>query len=78
MNVTKAVNIASAIIGVAGTVLLYKGTFGLVVPGFYYMDDAGNEAIRKANDRRQLLQRIGLGMLTLSFFLQGVAQFTPA
>jgi hypothetical protein len=77
MNITKALNIASATVGVAGTVLMYKGTFGLVVPGFYFMDAAGNEATRRANNRRQLLQRLGLALLTISFLLQGVAQFTP-
>jgi hypothetical protein len=77
MNITKALNIASATVGVMGTVLMYKGTFGLVVPGSYFMDAAGNEATRKANNRRQLLQRLGLTLLTISFLLQGVAQFTP-
>lgn len=77
MNIPKALNIASAIVGALGTVLMYKGTFGLVVPGFYFMDAAGNEATKKANDRRLLLQRLGLLLLTASFLVQGIAQFTP-
>lgn len=76
MNVTKALNVASAIAGFAGTVLLYQGTFGLVAPGAY-MNTALLAEMKKANDRRQLLQRAGLMLLTASFLLQGVAQFTP-
>jgi hypothetical protein len=41
------------------------------------MDAAGNAAIIKANDRRQLLQRLGVALLKISFLLQGVAHFTP-
>ncbi|PTB20457.1 hypothetical protein C9I57_11335 [Trinickia symbiotica] len=77
MNITQSLNIASATIGVLGTFLMYKGTFGLVVPGFYFMDEAANKATQEANNRRAALQRIGLCMLTISFMLQGTAQFTP-
>lgn len=76
MNVAKTVNIASSVIGAIGTVLMYRGTFGLVAAGAY-MNTALLAETKKANDRRQLLQRSGLLLLTVSFFLQGVAQFTP-
>lgn len=76
MNTNKALNIASAIAGFAGTALMYCGTFGLVASGAY-MNTALLAETKKANDRRQLLQRSGLLLLTVSFFLQGVAQFTP-
>ncbi|MPV65839.1 hypothetical protein [Burkholderia sp. BE17] len=76
MNITKILNIASAAIGVLGTFLMYKGTFGLVAPGAY-MNTALLAEMKKGNDRRQLLQRAGLILLTISFFMQGVAQFTP-
>ncbi|MFM0128772.1 hypothetical protein [Paraburkholderia sediminicola] len=76
MNTNKALNIASAIAGFAGTVLMYRGTFGLVVPGGQ-MNTALLAETKKANDCRQLLQRTGLMLLTVSFLLQGIAQFTP-
>lgn len=76
MNITKALNIASAVVGFAGTVLMYKGTFGLVVPGAY-MNPSLLAEMKRANDRRQLLQKSGLLLLTVSFLLQGIAQFTP-
>ncbi|OUL68698.1 hypothetical protein [Paraburkholderia hospita] len=76
MNITKALNIASAAIGVLGTFLMYKGTFGLVASGAY-MNAALLAEVKKGNDRRQLLQRAGLVLLTVSFAMQGIAQFTP-
>ena len=76
MNITKALNIISAVVGFVGTVLMYKGTFGLVVPGAY-MSTALLAEMKRANDRRQLLQKSGLLLLTVSFLLQGIAQFTP-
>lgn len=76
MNITKALNIVSAAAGFIGTLMMSKGTFGFVVAGAY-MDVAGDAATRKANDRRAYLQRWGLALLTVSFLLQGIAQFTP-
>lgn len=76
MNITKALNLGSAVIGVVGTVLMYKGTFGLVVSGSF-MGTAADPATKSANDHRTALQRAGLVLLTLSFALQGIAQFTP-
>ncbi|WP_176080810.1 hypothetical protein [Paraburkholderia tropica] len=76
MNIAKTLNIASAAIGVLGTFLMYKGTFGLVASGAY-MNTAVLADVKRGNDRRQLLQRAGLILLTISFCVQGVAQFTP-
>lgn len=76
MNITKILNIASAAIGVLGTFLMYKGTFGLVMPGAY-MNIALIAETNTANRRRQQLQKVGLIMLTISFALQGFAQLTP-
>ncbi|WP_228882490.1 hypothetical protein [Paraburkholderia saeva] len=76
MNLTKALNIASAVAGCLGTALMYRGTFGLVAPGAY-MSVALLAEVKKGNDRRQLLQRTGLLLLTISFLVQGVAQFAP-
>lgn len=55
---------------------MYHGTFGLVASGAY-MNAALLAEIKKGNDRRQLLQRTGLVLLTISFFLRGLVQFTP-
>ncbi|CAG4919164.1 hypothetical protein LMG31841_04850 [Paraburkholderia saeva] len=55
---------------------MYRGTFGLVAPGAY-MSVALLAEVKKGNDRRQLLQRTGLLLLTISFLVQGVAQFAP-
>lgn len=76
MNITKALNITSAVVGIMGTVLMYRGTFGFVMSGAF-MGTAADPATNKANNRRQLLQRLGLALLTVSFVLQGIARFTP-
>ena len=76
MNITKILNIVSAVAGFVGTLLMSKGTFGFVVAGAY-MDVAGDVATKKANDRRACLQRLGLAFLAVSFLLQGISQFTP-
>ncbi|WDD94658.1 hypothetical protein Bsp3421_004792 [Burkholderia sp. FERM BP-3421] len=57
MNISKTLNIASAVLGLVGTFLMYRGTFGLVASGAY-MNTALLAEVKKGNDRRQLLQRI--------------------
>lgn len=76
INVSKTLNVASAAFGLLGTLLMYRGTFGLVASGAY-MNAALLAEVKKGNDRRQLLQRAGLILLTISFAMQGGAQFTP-
>ena len=59
------------IVGAGGTACLYKGTFGFESFSPY----ANNKLIQEMsarNKRRLLMQRLGLGLLLLSFLL-GVA-----
>ncbi|MGX5875334.1 hypothetical protein [Burkholderia gladioli] len=78
MTLTQAVNLASAAMGIAGTIAMYRGTFGLApIAGFMYSSEAAR-ATQEANRHRERLQRVGLALLMVSFALQGVAQFTPA
>ncbi|WP_186010915.1 hypothetical protein [Burkholderia gladioli] len=77
MTLTQAVNLASAATGVAGTIAMYKGTFGLVPVGNFTHSPEGTRVTQEANRRRERLQRVGLRLLMVSFALQGVAQFTP-
>ncbi|WP_186198195.1 hypothetical protein [Burkholderia gladioli] len=77
MTLTQAVNLASAAMGVAGTIAMYKGTFGLEPVGSFMHSPEGTRVTKEANRRRERLQRAGLRLLMVSFALQGVAQFTP-
>ena len=75
MSPDKVLNLVSASVGAIGTFLMYKGTFGFAPVGSY-MGAASKETIA-ANTRRERLQKCGLLLLTLSFALQGIAQFLP-
>lgn len=77
MTLTQAVNLASAATGIAGTIAMYKGTFGLVLVGKFMPSPEDDRVTKEANRRRERLQRVGLRLLMVSFALQGVAQFTP-
>lgn len=67
----KLLGIGSAIIGAIGSFLLYKGTFGFEAPAVY-ADEKFVAEMRKRNQRRHLLQRIGFACLMLSFALAGI------
>lgn len=65
-SIAKAIEIAAALFGAVGTGFLYKGTFGFeAFPAFLSHDDV--RQIGDRNRRRQRMQRIGLGLLLLSF-----------
>jgi hypothetical protein len=74
VTIIKIMNLASAACGVLGALALYNGSFAYEHPGF--LADAQNKMINEMwgrNRRRQRWQRFGLGLITISFLLQGVA-----
>lgn len=77
MTLTQIVNLASAATGVAGTIAMSRGTFGLVPIAGFMPSPEDNRVTKEANRRRERLQSVGLRLLMVSFALQGVAQFTP-
>jgi hypothetical protein len=77
MTLIKAINLASAVLGMLGTIALYKGSFAFEPGGGFYDDEdySINKAICARNRRRQLKQRIGLALIGGAFALQVAAQF---
>jgi hypothetical protein len=77
MTLIKAINLASAALGMLGTIALYKGSFAFEPGGFFYddVDHSMNKAICARNRRRQLKQRVGVALIGAAFALQVVAQF---
>jgi hypothetical protein len=69
----------SAALGLTGTVVLFLGSYAFQPPvgSFFGGPDTNekNARIRRANGRRKWAQRFGLGLLCLSFFVQGLAVF---
>jgi hypothetical protein len=79
MSAIQLMTLGSAGLGFAGTVFLFLGTYGFepregAVFGGPTVDE-GNKKVNARNARRRLNQRIGLGLLCLSFLLQGVTAF---
>ncbi|MFI5420387.1 MAG: hypothetical protein ACHQ1H_05420 [Nitrososphaerales archaeon] len=74
MTLAKALNVASALFGAAGTILLFKGSFTFETPTTW-MSDEIEKQMAERNERRQLLQRLGLSGLLISFILAGLSQF---
>jgi hypothetical protein len=76
LTIGRWINLASAIFGAAGAVILFWWTpvFGGVAP---WASRSGNwmEELRATNLRLQIIQRVGFALILVSFFLQGVAQF---
>ena len=72
MTLIKAINLASAVLGMLGTIALYKGSFAYEQGFFYDMD---LKAMNVRNRRRQLKQRVGVALIGVAFALQVVVQF---
>ena len=72
----RIIQLAAAICGVIGTLLLYFGSFAYEAPAAW-VDDAFIHATVKRNRRRQRLQRTGLSFLLVSFLLGGLGLFFP-
>jgi hypothetical protein len=76
-NVGQILNFVSAVSGMIGTLILFKGSFAFESFPFYG-DNEMIDAMAKRNRRRSLMQRIGLLFILVSFMLQGISQFFPA
>ena len=74
MTVDKCLNLGGAIAGAVGTILMYRGTFGLQTVSTWTSQAMADETAR-SNRQRLRLQRCGLILLTASFALQIAALF---
>ena len=79
MTTEQVFQLLSAALGLTGTIVLFLGSYAFQPPvgAFFGGPDTNekNSRIRRANGRRKWAQRFGLGLLCLSFFVQGVAVF---
>lgn len=74
---TTICNFLAACSGMAGAVLLYKGSFSLERPAEYMSEEQAIE-MGERNKQRVCVQRAGMAFLFLSFMLQCMALFLPA
>lgn len=76
MTVPQWITLVSAILGAAGTLVLFQGSHALeAVQGSFFgstTTDADAEATRVRNIKRMRIQRIGLCLILLSFVVQGL------
>jgi hypothetical protein len=72
LSASKVIGLLSALAGAVGTAMLYKGSFAFEAPAAYASPEFV-AAMSKRNRNRQLLQRLGLALLTLSFVLAGTS-----
>jgi hypothetical protein len=72
LTIGKTIALASAVAGAIGTLLIYRGSFAFESPGFI-VDDELMKKINARNRRRHILQRLGLGLLMISFVLAGIS-----
>jgi hypothetical protein len=70
------INLAAAVLGAIGAIVLFNGSFAYEgFPQYYGRDWEAIKAQTARNRSRQLKQRVRLGLILASFVLQGVAQF---
>jgi hypothetical protein len=70
------INLVAAVLGAIGAIVLFKGSFAY--EGFSQIYSRDGEAVKAQtarNRRRQIMQRIGIGLILASFVVQGAAQF---
>ena len=81
MTPVQLITVLSAAFGIAGTVVLFFGTYGLEpLEGGVFGSSAvleWNERVKAKNAARVIRQRVCLGLICLSFVLQGAAIFFP-
>jgi hypothetical protein len=72
-------NVAAAILGSLGAIILFKWSFAFESLPFYD-DRAGtiSKGFGLRNRRRQAMQRVGLALILASFVVQGIAQFADS
>jgi len=69
--------VASSVIGFIGTLIMFFNAYNLkptegAVWGSAEVDEY-NKKIERDNKRITIMQRLGMGLLTLSFFCQGIS-----
>jgi hypothetical protein len=81
MMPAQLVVVLSAVLGIAGTVILFFGTYGLepLEGGVFGSPEVQewNERVKAKNAARVIRQRVGLGLICFSFVFQGAAVFLP-
>ncbi len=81
MTVEKYATLLSAILGIFGTVILFFSSYALqpLEGGVFGSDELykWNARVRAKNKLRKIIQRIGLGLLCLSFIVQATIVFLP-
>jgi hypothetical protein len=72
----KIINLIAAILGAAGAIVLFKGSFAYESLAGYVLPGPGDVTqASERNKRRGWFQSIGLTLILISFVLQGLAQF---
>jgi len=69
MAASKILALLSAISGFAGTSILFFWTFGFEMPGAFFTSRGQVSQASARNVRRSIMQKIGFGLLGLSFLL---------
>jgi hypothetical protein len=69
MAASKILALLSAVSGFAGTTILLFWTFGFEMPGAFYGSRGRVNEASERNARRSIMQKIGFGLLGLSFLL---------
>jgi hypothetical protein len=70
------INLAAAVLGAVGAIVLFNGSFAYEsFPQYYSRDGEALKAQSERNRSRQLKQRIGIELILASFVVQGAAQF---
>jgi hypothetical protein len=68
MTLGRWINLVAVALGAIGALVLYKWSFAFESFGQYY-DAASVKAQSARNLRRQMMQRVGLGLICASFAL---------
>jgi multisubunit Na+/H+ antiporter MnhG subunit len=70
------INLVAAALGAIGAIVLFNGSFAYEsFPQYYSRDGEAVKAQTARNRRRQIMQRIGIGLILASFVVQGATQF---
>jgi hypothetical protein len=79
MNLERLTGLLAAIVGAAGTAILFFNSWAIQPLEGGVLGSPGlteyNNRIRAKNDRRLMWQKVGLGLLLLSFILQAISLF---
>ena len=73
---SEIIGLLSIVLSIAAAVSLYKGGSGAAGLGAY-ANQALIDKVRRIGQHKQMLQRLGLGLLIASLVLQGIPLFLP-